>query len=48
MNLSPDQMRAVLTEYVAAENVDNEGRIAQETACYDSPTFMRQLGITRT
>ena len=47
MKLSPDQMRAVLTEHVEAENVDNEGRIAQETAYYDTLTFMRQLGVAR-
>ena len=47
MTLSHDQMRAVLTEHVAAENDRDEARIAQETAYYDTLTFMRQLGIAR-
>ena len=48
MKLSPDQMLAVLPEHVEAENVDDDGRIAQETAYYDTLTFMRQLGLTAT
>lgn len=32
---------------IAHFRFDGEGRIAQETAYYDTLTFMRQLGLTR-
>ena len=37
--------REVSPQVIAHFQFDDEGRIKQETACYDSLTFLRALGV---
>lgn len=44
----PASGKKVELRIIAHFQFDDEGRIAQETAYYDTLTFMRQLGLTAT
>jgi steroid delta-isomerase-like uncharacterized protein len=43
----PPSGKEIEFRIIAHFQFDDEGRIAQETAYYDTLTFMRQLGLTR-
>ena len=45
-DLSPTE-RSIALRIIAHFTFDDDGRIQQETAYYDSLSFMRQLGLTR-